>query len=79
MDRVATSTAYGAVLLNLMQTEARQNQIGQQLSTGQVATDLKGYGTGAEPPAIGGSGTVGGSGASMSDRAPDDGPAGRIS
>jgi hypothetical protein len=39
----------------------------------------QGYGTGAEPPAIGGSGSVGGSGASMSDRAPDDGPAGRIS
>jgi cell division protease FtsH len=39
----------------------------------------QGYGTGAEPPAIGGSGSVGGSGASISDRAPDDGPAGRIS
>jgi cell division protease FtsH len=39
----------------------------------------QGYGTGAEPPAIGGSGSVGGSGASMSDRTPDDGPAGRIS
>jgi cell division protease FtsH len=39
----------------------------------------QGYGTGAEPPAIGGSGPVGGSGASMSARAPDDGPAGRTS
>jgi cell division protease FtsH len=38
----------------------------------------QGYGTGAEPPAIGGTGPVGGSGAPMSDRKPDDGPAGRI-
>jgi flagellar hook-associated protein 3 FlgL len=48
MDRVSTSGAYQAVLLNLMSTEARQRQIGEQLSTGQVATDLKGYGGSAE-------------------------------
>jgi cell division protease FtsH len=44
-----------------------------------AAGNGQGYGSGAEPPAIGGTGSVGGSGASMSDRKPDDGPAGRIS
>jgi cell division protease FtsH len=44
-----------------------------------AAGNGQGYGPGAEPPAIGGTGSVGGSGASMSDRKPDDGPAGRIS
>jgi cell division protease FtsH len=44
-----------------------------------TAGNGQGYGTGAEPPAIGGTGSASGSGASMSDRAPDDGPAGRIS
>jgi cell division protease FtsH len=44
-----------------------------------AAGNGQGYGPGAEPPAIGGTGSVGGSGASMSDRKPDDGQAGRIS
>ena len=44
-----------------------------------AAGNGQGYGPGAEPPAIGGTGSVGGSGAPMSDRKPDDGPAGRVS
>src|SRR5690348_5361791 len=43
-----------------------------------AAGNGQGHGTGAEPPAIGGTGPVGGSGAPTSDRKPDDGPAGRI-
>ena len=44
-----------------------------------AAGNGQGYGPGAEPQAIGGTGSVGGSGAPMSDRKPDDGPAGRVS
>lgn len=48
MDRIATNSSYNSVLLNLMQAELAQNVAGAQLSSSEKATDLKGYGTGAE-------------------------------
>ena len=48
MDRIATNSAYNSVLLNLMQAEIAQNTAGAQISSTEKATDLKGYGTGAE-------------------------------
>jgi flagellar hook-associated protein 3 FlgL len=48
MDRISTSSAYSAVLNNLMQAELAQTTAGNQLSTTEKATDLKGYGAGAE-------------------------------
>src|SRR5271169_2153373 len=48
MDRISTSSAYGSVLAGLMAAQTRQTQIGAQLSSGQQATDLKGYGGAAE-------------------------------
>ena len=48
MDRIATNTAYNSVLANLMNAELAQTNAGNQLSSTEKATDLKGYGTGAE-------------------------------
>ena len=48
MDRIATNSAYNSVLINLMQAELAQNTAGNQISSTEKATDLKGYGTGAE-------------------------------
>ncbi len=48
MDRISTSSAYGAVLNNLMAAELAQTNAGNQLSSSEKATDLKGYGAGAE-------------------------------
>jgi flagellar hook-associated protein 3 FlgL len=48
MDRIATNSAYSAVLSNLMQAELAQTTAGNQLSSTEKATDLEGYGTGAE-------------------------------
>ena len=48
MDRIATNSAYSAILTNLMQAELAQTTAGNQLSSTEKATDLEGYGTGAE-------------------------------
>jgi flagellar hook-associated protein 3 FlgL len=48
MDRIATNSAYNSVLNNLMAAEMAQATAGAQLSSTEKATDLKGYGTGAE-------------------------------
>ncbi|HEX7761395.1 MAG TPA: flagellin [Caulobacteraceae bacterium] len=48
MTRIATSTAYSAVLANLMAAEQRQIDAGTQVSTQKKATDLKGYAANAE-------------------------------
>jgi flagellar hook-associated protein 3 FlgL len=48
MDRIATNTAYSSVLTNLMAAEIAQSTAGNQISSTEKATDLKGYGTGAE-------------------------------
>jgi flagellar hook-associated protein 3 FlgL len=48
MDRISTASAYSQALQNLMQSELAQTKAGQQLSTNETATDLAGYGTGAE-------------------------------
>jgi len=48
MDRIATNTAYNSVLANLMQAEIAQTTAGNQISSTEKATDLEGYGTGAE-------------------------------
>jgi len=48
MDRISTSSAYGAILNNLMTAEINQTTAGNQLSSTEKATDLKGYGSGAE-------------------------------
>jgi flagellar hook-associated protein 3 FlgL len=48
MDRISTSSAYSQALNNLMQAEQAQTTAGQQLSSTEKATDLEGYGAGAE-------------------------------
>jgi flagellar hook-associated protein 3 FlgL len=48
MDRIATNTAYNSVLNNLMTAEIAQNTAGNQISSNEKASDLEGYGTGAE-------------------------------
>ncbi|HLY77959.1 MAG TPA: flagellin [Caulobacteraceae bacterium] len=48
MDRIATNSAYNSVLTNLMAAEIAQSTAGNQISSTEKATDLKGYGTGAE-------------------------------
>ncbi|MFI4974439.1 MAG: flagellin [Caulobacterales bacterium] len=48
MDRIATNSLYSTFLNNLFQAEAAQTQATTQLSTGQVATDLKGFGGATE-------------------------------
>ena len=48
MTRIATSTAYSAVLNNLMAAEQRQIDAGIQVSSQKKASDLKGYAANAE-------------------------------
>lgn len=48
MDRISTSSAYSAVLQNLLQAENAQSSAGSQLSSSEKATDLQGYGTNSE-------------------------------
>jgi flagellar hook-associated protein 3 FlgL len=48
MDRIATNTSYTQVLNNLMAAELAQTTAGNQISSTEKATDLEGYGTGAE-------------------------------
>jgi flagellar hook-associated protein 3 FlgL len=48
MDRISTANAYSQALNNLMQAEQAQTTAGQQMSSNEKASDLKGYGAGAE-------------------------------
>ena len=48
MDRVTTFSAYNSVISNLLQAENNQNQADVQVSSGKVASDLKGFGANAE-------------------------------
>ena len=48
MDRVTSFTAYNSVIGNLLQAESNQNQADIQVSSGKVASDLKGFGANAE-------------------------------
>lgn len=48
MDQISTAGAYGAVLTTLMSAETRQSQLGAQISSGNQASDLEGYGANAE-------------------------------
>lgn len=48
MTRVSTQGNYNSALLNLMFAQTRQNDAQQRLATGKVATDLQGFGRGAE-------------------------------
>jgi flagellar hook-associated protein 3 FlgL len=48
MDRISTANSYSLMLNNLMQAEQAQSAAGQQLSSSETATDLQGYGAGAE-------------------------------
>lgn len=47
MDRVSTSGLYGSVLTNLLTAQSNQVDASNQISSQKVATDLKGYGSGA--------------------------------
>ncbi len=48
MDRVTTFSAYNSVIANLMAAENRQSQADVQVSSGKLASDLKGFGSNAE-------------------------------
>jgi flagellar hook-associated protein 3 FlgL len=48
MERISTSSAYNGLLNNLLAAEANQTRIGNQISSQQVSTDLKGYASKAE-------------------------------
>ena len=48
MERISTSSAYSGVLNNLLAAEAQQTNIGNQVSSEQVSTDLQGYASNAE-------------------------------
>ena len=48
MERITTFSAYNSVINNLLAAEDRQNQANVQVSSGKVATDLKGFGSNAE-------------------------------
>jgi flagellar hook-associated protein 3 FlgL len=48
MERISTSSAYNGVLNNLLAAENSQTVIGNQISSQQQATDLKGYASNAE-------------------------------
>ncbi|MBI1684023.1 flagellin [Caulobacter hibisci] len=48
MTRVSTSGNYGVMTSNLMLAQVRQNQLGEQVSSQKIASDLKGYAKNAE-------------------------------
>ena len=48
MNRVSTTGNYQSALLNLMSAQAQQNEAQARLSTQKVATDMEGFGRGAE-------------------------------
>lgn len=48
MTRVSTNGNYQSALLNLMQAQQTQNEAGERVQTGKIATDLTGFGRGSE-------------------------------
>lgn len=48
MDRIATSQTYSSVLLGLTSAQGRAQQAGAEVSSGKVATDIKGYAASAD-------------------------------
>ena len=48
MDRVTTFSSYNGVIMNLMTEELRLQKVDAQVSSGKVATDLKGFGVNTE-------------------------------
>ena len=48
MSRVSTNGNYQSALLNLMQAQQTQNEAGERVQTGKIATDLTGFGRGSE-------------------------------
>jgi flagellar hook-associated protein 3 FlgL len=48
MERISTATNYQSALLNILSGQNRQEAAQGQVSTGKVATDLKGYGVHAD-------------------------------
>jgi flagellar hook-associated protein 3 FlgL len=48
MERISTASSYSAIIANLMASENQVNQIDAQVSSGENATDLKGYASNAE-------------------------------
>ena len=48
MERISTATAYSAIIANLMASQSKLTDINNQVSSGENATDLKGYGSSAE-------------------------------
>ncbi len=47
-NRISTASAYSAILTNLMNAQVAQSKAGNQISSSETATDLQGYGAGAE-------------------------------
>ena len=47
-NRISTASQYSSILTNLMQAQLAQTTAGNQLASTETATDLQGYGTGAE-------------------------------
>jgi flagellar hook-associated protein 3 FlgL len=47
-NRISTASAYNSILTNLMNAQVAQAKAGNQISSSETATDLEGYGTGAE-------------------------------
>ncbi len=48
MERISTSSAYSGVLNNILNAEANQANVSNQISSLQVSTDLQGYASNAE-------------------------------
>lgn len=48
MTRVSTNGNYQSALLNLMQAQQSQNDAGERVQTGKIATDMTGFGRGSE-------------------------------
>jgi flagellar hook-associated protein 3 FlgL len=48
MQRIATSTTYQSALLNIMSGLNRQNKAENEVASGKISTDLKGYGADAD-------------------------------
>src|SRR5690606_28117317 len=48
MNRISTAASYNSALLSILSAQNRQTEAQNQVSTGKVATDLKGYGSKAD-------------------------------
>lgn len=48
MDRISTAFTYQSALLGIMDAQSRQTKAQQQVSSGKIADDLKGYGAKAD-------------------------------